>query len=270
MDKVSVVGTFKDAPPELQKAIVEAMKQAGNQEPISVSTEPVSVKVTNPYEDRVFVPADGIVARKLPIILYPDNRLEQVSRVIDIFGSGLDQFAANLVATATAANAAGLAAVQVGVPIHVIAVRVAEEAKFVVMVNPQILHVTHVSPAATFSLVEEGCLSFPGVKEKVERYNEVRVIYQDLKGVGQEMDLTIDSPETYTAGQAVQHEVEHLEGKLLTSHLNIVHRDRLRLHMKQVHRKLAAISEKSRGKVGPMQALFGYIPDPAPVLPKAE
>lgn len=214
----------------------------------------------NPYADRVYVFPEGLVPRKLPILLYPDKRLEQVSVPVEHFGSGLDQFAANLVATAVATDAAGLSAIQVGAAIRLMAVRIAKAKDFVVLVNPSFIELS----LTDMVLVEEGCLSFPGAKEKVDRARKVKVAYQDLKGEHREMELVVDDPATYVAGQAVQHEYEHLDGLLLLANLNLLHRDRVRLHMKQVHRKLEVIQKKSGGKFPPMQLLFGYIPDPEP------
>ncbi len=213
----------------------------------------------NPYQDRVYVFPEGIMPRKLPIVLYPDPRLERPSDPVEFFGSGLDQFAANLVATAIAADAAGLSAVQVGMNIRVVALRVSKAKEFVVLVNP-----TLDIDLSKMVEVEEGCLSFPGVKEKVQRSSVATVYYQDLKGEQQEMTLVVDDEATYVAAQAAQHEVEHLDGVLLTASLNFVHRDRVRKHMKQVHRKLDAITKKTGGKFCVEQALFGYIPDPEP------
>ena len=213
----------------------------------------------NPYQDRVYVFPAHILPRKLPIVLYPDPRLERPSDPVEFFGSGLDQFAANLVATAIAADAAGLSAVQVGTNIRVVALRVSKAKEFVVLVNPSLD-----IDLSKMVEVEEGCLSFPGVKEKVQRSSVATVYYQDLKGEQQEMALVVDDEATYVAAQAAQHEVEHLDGVLLTASLNFVHRDRVRKHMKQVHRKLDAITKKTGGKFYVEQALFGYTPDPEP------
>jgi peptide deformylase len=213
----------------------------------------------NPYQDRVYAFPAHILPRKLPIVLYPDPRLEKPSDPVEFFGSGLDQFAANLVATAIAADAAGLSAVQVGVNIRVVALRVSKAKEFVVLVNP-----TLDIDLSKMVEVDEGCLSFPGVKEKVQRSSVATVYYQDLKGEQQEMTLVVDDETTYVAAQAAQHEVEHLDGVLLTASLNFVHRDRVRAHMKKVHRKLDAIVKKTGGKFQVEQVLFGYIPDPEP------
>ncbi len=218
----------------------------------------------NPYQDRVFVPSEKYPGRRRAILLYPNERLGQVSKKVGAgLGYGfadedLNRLAADLVATARAADAAGLSAIQVGEPVRVCVVRISQSPDFVVLVNPSVdIDLTQ------RVVVQEGCISFPGVKEKVERSNTATVYYQDLEGGQQEMALIVDDPATYVAGQAVQHEVEHLDGLLLLSNLNLIRRDRVRLHMKQVHRKLNTIVKRSGGKLKVEQVLFGYVPDPA-------
>jgi len=242
-----------DATPEDLKKAVEA-SVARVEEAIAAGGLAYT-QVSSPYRDRLFK-ADGNCAdgRKREILLYPNPKLEQESTNIEYFGSGVMQLAADLVATATATNAAGLSAIQIGVNANVVAVRIDEG--FVVMVNPRICVVDHSAVE-----VEEGCLSFPSVLEKVDAYKEIEVHYQDLQGLAQTMSLVVNDA-SGSACQAVQHECEHLNGVLLISKLSSVHRDRVRTHMKKVGRRLAEISRKSQGKVCAMQALFGYIPDP--------
>jgi peptide deformylase len=252
------------SPEDMAKAIQSKMTS------LSARGEVPSAPIVNPYEDRIFKESEEYQGKKRAIVLYPDELLTYVSQPAepsDFAGtsmcfpnrdSTLSQFAADLVATATACDAAGLSAIQVGVALRMCVVRISTMAgKYVVLVNPNV----HPVEGTKCEFVTEGCLSFPGVTEKVERYCHVNVEYQDLQGEHRMMTLTVDGA-TGPAAQAVQHEVEHLDGKLLLSHLNIVHRDRVRAHMKRVHRNLNKVFNMTGGKVSSSQALFGYVPDP--------
>jgi peptide deformylase len=226
----------------------------------TATTEPSTNTPISPapeYADRIFVEPEGIKGRKRAIVLFPDDRLGQASATVQLGDdkTRLQQLAADLVATATAANAAGLSAVQVGEPVRVMAIRVSEEPQFVVLVNPELD-----LDLGEYVTVEEGCLSFPGVKEKVDRAKDLTVYYRDLDGAQQGMTLSIGDSHG-AAAQAVQHEHEHLDGVTMLASLNLVHRDRIRNHMKKVHRKLAAIRKQTGGKLPNEAVLFGYVPD---------
>lgn len=221
--------------------------------------------VVNPYSERFhkLPPAEQKPQpKRRTVVLYPDQRLEAVCPAVDVFDSDIAQLADDLVATARAADAAGLSAIQVGEATRIIVVRAAKnQPEFIVLVNPIVSPST---PATGKRLVEEGCLSFPGVTEKVLRYEQVDVRYQDLSGNEQTMTLTLDDPATGPACQAVQHEAEHLDGKLLMNNINAIHRDRVRMHMKQVHRKADKAVELYRQRnmpVSKVQVLLGYAPE---------
>lgn len=230
----------------------------------AVNQEPLAVTPVNPYVERFhkLPPTEQKPQpKRRTVIFFPDGRLDAVCPMVEVFDDGLRQLADDLVVTATAAQAAGLAAIQVGVATRVCVIRAAQEPEFIVLVNPIIESLT---PTTTKRLVEEGCLSFPGVTEKVLRYERIRVVYQDLNGEPQSMTLTLDDPATGPACQAAQHEAEHLDGKTLMNHVNAVHRDRIRMHSKQVHRKAEKAVELYRQrnmKVPVAAVLLGYMPE---------
>ncbi len=253
-ETIKVGGT----PEEVQFAVAEAMQKvnaaiASADEDITVQKVETAIG-QNPYADRVFKADETYPGKLRRIILFPHEELSRRSMNVTVFDDLTRKLAADLVATAKASNAAGLSAIQLDIPVRVIAVNVGAS-DYIVMVNPII-----VERSAEKLVVTEGCLSFPGVTERVERSRRVRVSYQDLTGAEQEATLFIDGGLTGPAAQAVQHEYEHLEGKTLLDNLNLVHRDRIRRHMKQVHRKLDTIVKKTGGKVTRMQALFGFVP----------
>lgn len=235
---------------------------------VAVTSETDNAAPINPYMDRILVPTTP--GRPRAIVLYPDDRLTKVSKPVEFFGGGIERLAADMLATCEATGAAGLSAVQLGVATRLILVRVgsvAPAAGYVAMANPVISFDGGMPPRKV--VVTEGCLSFPRAMEKVERFLDIVVHYDDLQGEPRQMHLTVDSEATGVAAQAVQHEVEHLDGVLLLSHLNIVRRDSVRQKMKQVGRLTAKVCGKTRG-LTPTQAIFGYVPEEYDFRPPAD
>lgn len=154
---------------------------------------------------------------KLPIITLPDPRLRKPSLPVERIDEELMQLADDMLETMYAAPGVGLAAVQVGVPRRLIVLDVSgdEEARQpIVMVNPEIVQRT-----SDLRLHEEGCLSIPEVRIEIERPSQVTVRYLDRKGKAQEL-VAKDLLST-----AVQHEIDHLEGKLIIDYLSRLKRD---------------------------------------------
>jgi peptide deformylase len=180
------------------------------------------------------------------ILFYPDQALNLVSEPIEYFGKGVALLGRDLNAPSVAPNAEGISAPQVGVRARVIVVKTPEG--YLTMVNPQYRPET---PEKV--LLDEGCLSFPGAIEKVERWKGVEVAYMDLLGNVQTVTMQHDQ-----GGHAVQHECEHLDGKLLIEHLPLHRRDRLRTKMKKLGRLTTKVEKKMR--VAPTQVLLGYTP----------
>lgn len=154
---------------------------------------------------------------KLPIITLPDPRLRKPSSPIERIDDDLERLMDDMLETMYAAPGVGLAAVQVGVPRRLIVLDVTgdeEERRPIFMVNPQI-----VASGSDMHLHEEGCLSIPEVRIEIERPAQVTVRYLDRAGKVQEL-VAKDLLAT-----AVQHEIDHLDGKLIIDYLSRLKRD---------------------------------------------
>lgn len=152
---------------------------------------------------------------------YPDPVLRERARPVERFDDDLAALARDMVQTMTAANGLGLAAPQVGVSLKVVVVSPdGQPGKEMVLVNPQIVATEGVEVA------EEGCLSFPGIFVKIRRFHRVRVRYRDVRGEDRETEVE------GLFARAIQHELDHLDGRLLVDRMSPVQRvaQRRRLH----------------------------------------
>ena len=154
---------------------------------------------------------------ELPIITLPDPLLRKTSDPVERIDDELRKLAGDMLETMYAAPGVGLAAVQVGVPRRLIVLDTAgeeEEKRPLVLVNPEI-----VSFGSEMRLHEEGCLSIPDVRIEIERPASVTVKYLDLEGKRQE--LVAEG----LLATALQHEIDHLNGKLIIDFLSRLKRD---------------------------------------------
>jgi peptide deformylase len=166
----------------------------------------------------------------LPIRIYPDPVLRVKCRTVEAFDDALRKLAANMVETMHAAPGVGLAAPQVGVDLRlaVVDTSVGEDpAALRILVNPEIVR------RAGLETDTEGCLSLPGITDKVDRPITITLRAQDLTGKPFELEA-----EDYLA-RAICHEVDHLDGVLFTDHLRGLRKERARRQLK----KLAAEQE---------------------------
>lgn len=150
------------------------------------------------------------------ILHYPDKRLRNPGRPVTEFGPELEQLVEDMAETMYAAPGVGLAATQIGEPLRLFIIDIAtgddQPSDLRVFINPEILD------RNGDQVWEEGCLSFPGVHEEVERAERVRVRAQDVKG--ETFELEADG----LLAVAIQHENDHLDGKLLIDHLGLIRR----------------------------------------------
>jgi len=154
-----------------------------------------------------------------PILQYPDPRLRMGSEPVDVFDEGLGHLIADLRDTLLSSpSGIGLSAPQIGELRRVVLLDLSESRdQPEIYVNPEILN------ASTPGIVEESCLSLPGVTGKVLRSTELRVRAQDAEGQDFERDLS------GMHAVCLQHEVDHLEGKLFIDRLSWLQRLWLRL-----------------------------------------
>ena len=155
----------------------------------------------------------------LPIIKAPDPLLRRVSAPVERVDGDLRKLIDDMFATMYKAPGVGLAAVQVAVPRRVIVMDIVkkddEEKQPIAMINPEIVEVI----GDDVRMYEEGCLSIPDVYAELERPSMVRVRYTDAMGkpavmVCEGMLATV-----------VQHEIDHINGKLFIDHLSKLKRD---------------------------------------------
>ena len=161
----------------------------------------------------------------LPIRIYPDLVLRERCAKIESFDAELQRLADDMIHTMHAAPGVGLAAPQVGVAkrLAVVDVSVGEDRSALkVLVNPEIVE------RRGAEVDSEGCLSIPGITEKVSRPRSVRVVAWDLNGEKFEVEA-----EDFEA-RAMCHEIDHLNGVLFIDHLRGLRRDRVRRQLKKL------------------------------------
>ena len=163
----------------------------------------------------------------LKVLVYPDPALREAGKEVDRFDTELERFIRDLWETMMAYDGVGLAATQVGRAIRVCVISWKEHR--LVLVNPRITH------AEGEQVGDEGCLSFPGIFEKILRPQRVRVEALDSGG----KPFSIDA-EGFLA-RALCHEIDHLDGRLMIDHLSPLKREIVR-------RKLLKKSREERKK----------------------
>jgi len=151
-----------------------------------------------------------------PILHYPDKRLRNPGKPVERFDDELHRLIDDMAETMYAAPGVGLAAPQIGVSLRLFVIDVASgddaPSELRVFINPEILE-KHGDVRN-----EEGCLSFPGIHEQVDRAERIRVRAQDAEGTP--FELEADG----LLAIAVQHENDHLDGQLLVDHLSLLRR----------------------------------------------
>jgi peptide deformylase len=167
---------------------------------------------------------------QLSILRYPDPRLHKIARQVPQVDARIRSLVADMLATMYAAEGVGLAATQVDVHERVIVIDTSEQRdRPLVLINPEILW-----RSAETSLGEEGCLSVPTIYDKVERHTAVTVRAQDRDGTW--LEHRVDG----LTAVCVQHEMDHLEGKVFVEYLSPLKRERIRAKMaKRAREELA-------------------------------
>jgi peptide deformylase len=163
----------------------------------------------------------------LNILRYPDPRLHTVAKPVAAVDERLRDLIDRMLATMYEAQGIGLAATQVDVHERLIVIDVSEERnKPLVLINPEI---TWASPEKR--LGEEGCLSVPGIYDGVERSLAVRVRALDRNG----QEQTIEAEGLLAV--CIQHEMDHLTGKVFVEYLSMFKRGRIKTKMLKLQRE---------------------------------
>jgi peptide deformylase len=160
---------------------------------------------------------------QLPILEYPDPRLRTVAKPVTKFDARLAQVVADMAETMYAAPGIGLAATQVDFHERLIVIDVSEtKDQLRVFINPEII-----AASEETALCEEGCLSVPGIYDEVRRPARVTVRAQDVDG--RSFDLECEG----MLAVCIQHEMDHLTGKVFVDYLSSLKQDRIRTKMRK-------------------------------------
>ncbi len=170
------------------------------------------------------------------IVIFPDERLRLPNKEVTEFGPELKALTDDMFETMYEDEGIGLAAPQIGINKTLVVIDIPEDDgkqgnNQLVMVNPKITATSDVIIES-----DEGCLSVPGYQDKVERFETVSVKFQDVDG----NELTMENVEGLLA-ICMQHEIEHLSGKLFIDHLSRLKRERLK-------KKYGKILKERQGK----------------------
>ena len=153
---------------------------------------------------------------RLRILHHPDPRLRTKATPVDTFDDRLIEFSNNMLETMYAAPGIGLAATQVNVHKRIIVVDVSDtKSEALTLINPAL------EPFGEKVRSEEGCLSVPEIYESVERFEQVHVKAQNVHG--EPLEFTANG----MLSVCIQHECDHLEGKLFVDYLSSLKRGRI-------------------------------------------
>ncbi|MEK6594505.1 MAG: peptide deformylase [Pseudomonadota bacterium] len=161
----------------------------------------------------------------LPILRYPDPRLHKVAAKITQVDDNIRKLIKDMTETMYAAPGVGLAATQVNVHKRLIIVDIAETRdQLKVLINPEILD------ASGEADCEEGCLSVPGIYEKVRRAERIKVSAQDQDGKLFKLDAE------GLLAVCIQHEMDHLEGRVFVEYLSRLKQQRIMARLRKQER----------------------------------
>lgn len=156
----------------------------------------------------------------LDILQYPDTALRTVAEPVTEVTGELDALVSDMLKTMYEAPGIGLAATQVNVHKRLVVMDVSEDNNDpLVLINPELLHTEGEAE------MQEGCLSIPGVFENIKRPAQIRISALDREGNSFELDAE------GILAVCIQHEIDHLNGKLFVDHLSSLKRSRIRKKM---------------------------------------
>jgi len=163
----------------------------------------------------------------LQILEFPDPRLRKIAKPVTVFDKELEDLIEDMLETMHEAEGIGLAATQVNVHKRLLVIDVSENRDAPqVFINPE------------FEIIEnelaeynEGCLSVPGFYETVSRPRMVKITAQDAKGE------KIEQAAEGILATCIQHEIDHLDGKLFVDYLSTLKRHRIRAKLEKEHKK---------------------------------
>jgi peptide deformylase len=165
----------------------------------------------------------------LQILEFPDPKLRKIAEPVTVFDEKLEVLIEDMLETMYEAEGIGLAATQVDVHKRLLLIDVSENRDCPqVFINPEIEILED-----ELSEYDEGCLSVPGFYETVSRPRKVKIIAQDSKG--EKFEQVAED----ILATCIQHEIDHLDGKLFVDYLSILKRQRIRSKLEKEHKKSA-------------------------------
>lgn len=171
----------------------------------------------------------------LNILRYPDPRLHKVAKPVTVFDARLKKLAADMAETMYEAPGVGLAATQVDVHEQLIVIDTSDtHDQLQVFINPEITWASEER-----RVYDEGCLSVPGVYDGVERPARVKVKAFDLEG--KQFEIEADD----LLAVCIQHEMDHLKGKVFVEYLSPLKRNRIKTKMLKEERELSRDKKKT-------------------------
>ena len=156
---------------------------------------------------------------KLKVLTFPDPRLRKVAAPVIKFDKSLEKITSDMLETMYSEDGIGLAATQVDIHMRIIVMDISEARNDPkIFINPE-FKILNDKSLLSFT---EGCLSVPGVSEEITRPDNIILTWQDINGTIHE-----DKPSGILT-VCIQHEIDHLEGKLMVDYLSPLKRDRIR------------------------------------------
>ena len=164
----------------------------------------------------------------LTVLEFPDKRLRTKAKEVRVFDKAIKGLVADMFETMYEAHGVGLAATQINVHQRIIVIDTSEEKdQPLCLINPEIIE------QSGQEMEEEGCLSVPNFFEKVSRATQIKIKAFDETGRAFEMEA-----ETLL-GICIQHEMDHLEGKLFVDYLSPLKRQRIKAKLDKIHKQEA-------------------------------
>ena len=172
---------------------------------------------------------------KLDILTFPDPRLRNRARAVERVDARVQGIVDDMFETMYQAPGIGLAAIQVDVPLRIVVIDLSEDKNQpLCLINPEIIE------RSGEEQMEEGCLSVPGFYETVTRAERVRA--RALNRDGDPFELDADG----LLAVCIQHEIDHLDGRLFVDHISALKRQRIRRKLEKEQRQGGAPAEPRR------------------------
>jgi peptide deformylase len=172
---------------------------------------------------------------KLDILTFPDPRLRNKAKPVERVDAQIQRIVDDMFETMYAAPGIGLAAIQVDIPLRIVVIDVSEANDApLCLINPQILE------RRGEEQMDEGCLSVPGFYESVIRAEQVRA--RALNRDGESFELETDG----LLAVCIQHEIDHLDGKLFVDYISALKRQRIRRKLEKDQRQGQTPAEHRR------------------------